>query len=359
MSVLHLSRNQYFEFENIALGALAPLDGFMTEEQFISVVRDMRLPGGEVFPLPVTLGMTPEQADSVRDASRIALVYGGVEVGELSPDSVFSCDKRAAARDVFGTDDPAHPGVAHFLDAGDVMVGGKVRLKQRVETEISRYELTPEEARAEFAARGWRTVVGFQTRNVPHRAHEHLQRLALERADGLFVQPLIGLRKAGDYAPQAIMISYRALIDDFYPADRVVLGALSATMRYAGPREAVFHALIRRNYGCSHFIVGRDHAGVGDYYGKYDAQELTRRFDGDLGIEILRFSGPFHCAVCDGIVTERSCPHEATRPDAVTQISATAVRAMLVGGQPADPRMMRPEIIASLKGVPLFIDESE
>jgi sulfate adenylyltransferase len=210
-----------------------------------------------------------------------------------------------------------------------------------------------------FAERGWKTIVGFQTRNVPHRAHEYLQRTALEQVDGLFIQPLVGRKKAGDYTPQSIMAGYRKLIADFYPRDRVVLGILSTSMRYAGPREAVFHALIRRNHGCTHFIVGRDHAGVGDYYGKYAAHELIGRFDGELGIAVMRLHGPFHCRVCDGIVTEHTCAHYRTRPAAITEISGTEIRRILNSGLTPERHIIRPEIVDAVKNVPLFVTGDE
>lgn len=359
MSELALSRRQYQELEKIALGAFAPLTGFMNEDEFQSVVHDMRLPDGNVFPLPVVLDLKKTDADRIKGQDRVILTFEGTEVGELRPVSFFSCDKPDVARHVFGTDDPDHPGVAHFLAMGEIMVGGAVHLIKRVELDTDAYELTPEETRRIFRDRGWGSVVGFQTRNVPHRAHEYLQRVALENCDGIFIQPLVGRKKQGDYTPRAIMTGYRALIEQFYPTDRVVLGILTTSMRYAGPREAVFHAIIRRNYGCTHFIVGRDHAGVGDYYGKYEAHDLTRRFDGELGIEILRMNGPFHCALCDGLVTDRTCPHERKRPEIVTHISGTDIRAMLVGGRKPDPHVMRPEVIASLEGTPLFIEENE
>jgi sulfate adenylyltransferase len=359
MTELALSRRQYQEFEKIALGAFAPLSGFMNEDEFTSVVGDMRLPSGDVFPLPVVLDLDREEAARIRGANKVALTFGDQEVGEFAPASVFSCDKQKVARAVFGTADAAHPGVSHFLAMGEIMVGGAVRLKSRAKLDTSRYELTPEETRRSFADLGWRSIVGFQTRNVPHRAHEYLQRVALESHDGLFIQPLVGRKKVGDYTPEAIMTGYQTLIEQFYPRDRVVLGILTTAMRYAGPREAIFHAIIRRNYGCTHFIVGRDHAGVGDYYGKYEAHDLTARYDGELGIEILRLSGPYHCALCDGIVTDRTCPHALTRSDAVREIAGTDIRAMLNGGRKPDPHIMRPEIIESLVGVPLFIEENE
>ena len=358
MADLGLNRNQYLEFEKIGLGAFAPLDGFMDEEAFGSVVDTMRLPAGEPFPLPVVLDLDRDQVEAFRGRPRITLSFEGTEVGYLSPDSFFTCDKPAVSRQVFGTDDPAHPGVAHFAGMGDWFVGGRVELKQRVALDISEHELTPAETRAIFAERGWLTVAGFQTRNVPHRAHEYLQRISLDMVDGLFVQPLVGRKKAGDYTPEAILTGYRTLIDGFYRRERVLLGILSTSMRYAGPREAVFHAIIRRNYGCTHFIVGRDHAGVGDYYEKYAAHELTRRFDGELGIEIMRLHGPYYCRICDGIVTEHTCPH-TDEAAAVKQISGTEMRAILLGGEKPDPNLMRPAIVEGLAGVPLFIEQDE
>lgn len=357
MSELTLQRDQYLELEKLGLGAFRPLDGFMTEDQFRGAVTDMRLPGGAVFPLPVVLDVSRADAKRLRGRPRIALAYQGVEVGEIEPRSFFTCDKEDTVRRIFGTDDPRHPGVRNFLEGGDWFVGGPIKLHRRAALDISADELTPEETRRVFAERGWRTVVGFQTRNVPHRAHEYLQRTALEQADGLFIQPLVGRKKAGDYTPQAIMTGYRALVAGFYPKNRVLLGILSTAMRYAGPREAVFHAIIRRNYGCTHFIVGRDHAGVGSYYGKYEAHAMTRRFDGELGIAILRLHGPYHCRRCDGIVTEHTCPHAGT--DAATEIAGTDMRAMLVGGKAPDPHLMRPEVIRALDGVPLFITEDD
>lgn len=355
MAELALNRDQYLELEKIGLGAFHPLDGFMGQRDFDSVVAEMRLGSGAVFPLPVVLDLSEADAERLRHSGEVALTFEGNVVGRLQPDDFFRPDRGHAARHIFGTDDASHPGVAWFLGLGPVFVGGRVELIRRAAFDISADELTPAETKALFQQRGWRRIVGFQTRNVPHRAHEYLQRVALEQADGLFVQPLVGRKRAGDYTPQAVMRGYRALIGPFLPADRVVLGVLSTVMRYAGPREAVFHAIIRRNYGCTHFIVGRDHAGVGNWYGLYDAHELTRRFDGELGIEILRLHGPYFCPVCDGIVTERTCPHYGTA--ATRQISGTDMRRILEGGTQPDPRLMRPEIVAALAGTKLFIEE--
>jgi sulfate adenylyltransferase len=357
VNTLELDRDQYLELEKIGLGAFAPLDGFMDEAQFRSVVEGMRLPGGAVFPLPVVLAVGEREAAALRGEAAVSLFHEGMEVGRLHPRDFYRVDRADAARNIFGTDDRRHPGVDYFMSLPDVFVGGRVELLRRASFDISADELSPAQTKAMFRERGWRRVVGFQTRNVPHRAHEYLQRVALEHADGLFIQPLVGRKRGGDYTPQAIMAGYRALVGAFLPRERVVLGILSTLMRYAGPREAVFHALIRRNYGCTHFIVGRDHAGVGDWYGLYDAHELTRRFDGDLGIEIMRLSGPYFCPDCDGIVTERTCPHHAG-PD-IRQISGTDMRRVLVDGGAPDPRLMRPQVVAALRGVPLFIEDQK
>ncbi|MBM3527063.1 MAG: sulfate adenylyltransferase [Alphaproteobacteria bacterium] len=359
MSEFALSRSQYLELEKLALGVFQPLPGFMNEDEFRGVVSRMRLPDGAPFPLPVVLDVDAETAARMRGRPAVTLTYEGEEVGRVAPESIFTCDKDSVARQVFGTDDSAHPGVEFFYRGGDHFVGGPVMLTRRVELDVNKDEMTPAETRAEFARRGWKTVVGFQTRNVPHRAHEYLQRVALEVADGLFIQPLIGRKKKGDYTPAAIIAGYRTLIGRFLPAARVLLGALTTNMRYAGPREAVFHAIIRRNYGCTHFIVGRDHAGVGNYYGLYDAHRMVETFGDELGIDVLRLAGPYYCSICDGIATERTCPHETTAPHAVRHISGTDIRATLLGGAKPDPRLFRPEVLDAVRGMQLFIDVTE
>lgn len=359
MAECHLTKDQYLELEKIGLGAFRPLSGFMREDEFLAVVENLRLPGGEVFPLPVVLDVTRDAAERMRGRPRVSLLFDGAEVGEIAPESIFVCDKMKAALKIFGTNDEAHPGVRNFINGGDTFVGGPIKLKRRATFDISRFELTPDQTKAEFSKRGWQTIVGFQTRNVPHRAHEHLQRVALEQADGLFIQPLVGRKRANDFTPQAIMAAYQTLTSQFYNPERVLLGILSTAMRYAGPREAMFHAIIRRNYGCTHFIIGRDQAGVGSYYGKYAAHALVRRYASELGIGILFLHGPFYCRRCDGIVTEQTCPHPLTDPEAVTEISGTMIRSMLSGGQEPERHLMRPEVVSSLRGIQLFIAKDE
>lgn len=359
MTEINLNRDQYLEFEKIAIGAFYPLAGFMDEEMFSRVVDTLRLPNGEPFPLPVVLDVSHEQADGLRGRAKATLIYDGQEVGEIVPESIYACDTKSVAQKVFGTTDSMHPGVRHFFRQGSTFVGGPVRLIRRAEGHMSPDEMTPAETKKLFADRGWSSVAGFQTRNVPHRAHEYLQRVALEHVDGLFIQPLVGRKMAGDYTPEAIMTGYRTLIDGFYRTQNVVLGILSTAMRYAGPREAVFHAIIRRNYGCTHFVVGRDHAGVGNYYAKYAAHDLVREFEGELNINVMRLHGPYHCRICDGIVTEQTCPHLDTHKDATTDISGTMIRAMLTEGLIPQPHIIRREIVDSLRGLRLFIDEDE
>ena len=359
MSELELTRTQYLELEKLGQGAFHPVTGFMTEDEFRSVRAAMRLPDGQVFPLPIVLQTTPETAARIKGVSRVTLLFDGVEVGELSPVSIYRPDMAGAARDIYGTDERAHPGVRFFMDAGDVFVGGPVKLTARIRLDVADWELTPEQTRSMFRARGWTTVAGFQTRNIPHRGHEYLQRIALEICDGLFIQPLVGQKKEGDFAPAAIMAAYQTLIEDYYPGGSVVLGILSTAMRYAGPREAVFHAIIRRNHGCSHFIVGRDHAGVGDYYGRYAAHDLLARFGDELGISIIRLENAYFCDICDSIATRKTCSHGASHPEAVRSVSGTDMRAILSDGGEPNPRLMRPEIVRRLRGMDMFVRESE
>lgn len=354
---LNLDRDQYLEFEKLAVGAFHPLTGFMTKDEFTSVEETMRLPSGDVFPLPVVLDIDSDQAAEIAGAEIVELHFQGIHVGNLIPSEVFTVDRPTAALAIYGTGDHRHPGVAHFQSLKSLFVGGTVTLLTRVRLDISDFELTPAESREVFAQRGWSTIAGFQTRNVPHRAHEYLQRIALETADGLFIQPLVGRKRPGDFTPQAILTGYQTLIGQFLPKHRVVLGVLSTVMRYAGPREAVFHAIVRRNYGCTHFIIGRDHAGVGDYYGLYDAHDLAHRLEPFLDINVLRLNGPFFCVACDAIATDKTCAHANT--DQTLSISGTDMRAILKDGAKPDPRLMRPEVVAALVGTNLFIEAKE
>lgn len=334
-----LTARQLSDLDLLAIGALSPLEGFMGESDYTSVVADMRLANGLVWSIPVTLAV--DRANVPRDDGEIALYD---EAGELRAilnlRERFAYDKTREAREVYGTADGAHPGVAAIYAQGDVLLGGPVTVFRSIEADP--YRLTPAQTRAEFAARGWRTIVGFQTRNPVHRAHEYIQKCALELVDGLLLHPLVGETKADDIPADVRMQCYRVLLDNYYPADRVLLAAMPASMRYAGPREAAFHALIRKNYGCTHFIVGRDHAGVGTYYGTYDAQKLMDSIaPADLGIIPLKFENSFYCHSCAGMASEKTCPHGA---DARVSLSGSAVRTMLLAGESPPPEFSRPEV---------------
>jgi sulfate adenylyltransferase len=328
------------DLRSLATGAYSPLVGFVGAKEHQSVLESMRLPDGLLWPIPVCLGLP----DGIRvDGGRLALcdpqgrLLGVVEVAE-----VFERDRQAEAQLVYGTADPAHPGVARVLQAPARAVAGPVQaVVEPLEGPVGSRALTPTQTRAAFAERGWASVVGFQTRNPVHRAHEYLMKCALEMVDGLLLHPLVGPTKEGDVPAEVRMRAYEAVLG-YFPASRVLLAALVAPMRYAGPREAVLHALVRKNYGCTHFIVGRDHAGVGSYYGPFDAQQLLASLPAeDLGIVPLRFDNAFWCRRCVAMATAKTCPH----PDGDhVALSGTQVRSLLAAGQLPPPEFSRAEV---------------
>ncbi len=333
---LSLSDDEYMDLEMIGTGAYSPLDGFMTREDFDRVVEEARLDGGTIWSLPVVLSTD----DGVRNEKH-ALVHGGDIVGAVEVEETWEYDDERWTQEVLDTTDDDHPGVRRVRSLGDKLVGGRVELY--VESDETAYErrYTPRESRAEFEDRGWRSVVGFQTRNPPHRAHEYLQKCALETVDGLFVQPLVGSTKKGDVDPGVRMRAYDALVDGYYADERVVLGTLKTPMRYAGPREALFHALVRQNYGCTHFVIGRDHAGVKDYYGGYDAHDFLRGFEDEVGVTPLYYDYAFYCYDCDGMATEKTCGH---REEAHENPSGTYIRQTARQGGEVSDKLMRPEV---------------
>ncbi|HEV8165287.1 MAG TPA: sulfate adenylyltransferase [Actinomycetota bacterium] len=337
---LPLGAAEAADLRALAAGAYSPLTGFLGAKDHQSVTESMRLADGTLWPIPVCLGL-PDGTPV--DGGRVLL--GGPDgglAGVLEVEEVYHRDRHAEAELVYGTSDPAHPGVARVLQAPASAVAGPIQaVVAPLPGPVGARALTPSETRAAFAERGWGTVVGFQTRNPVHRAHEYLMKCALEMVDGLLLHPLVGPTKEGDVPAEVRLRAYQAVLE-YFPAGRVLLGALVAPMRYAGPREAVLHALVRKNYGCTHFIVGRDHAGVGSYYGTFQAQELLASLDEEeLGITPLRFDNAFYCRVCLAMATGKTCPHP---PSEHVALSGTQVRTMLAAGQLPPAEFSRPEV---------------
>jgi sulfate adenylyltransferase len=343
MPRLDLSPRESSDLELIANGAYSPLDGFLDSADYSLVIVNMRLANGTVWPLPVTLSVTDEESSGFIEGEDVALYEHGRLLGILHLTEKFRYDKQREAELVYRTTDEAHPGVQALYRQGPWLLGGRVSvLNRRHDPAFPQYRLDPSETRSLFQERGWRRVVAFQTRNPVHRAHEYIQKCALEIADGLLLHPLVGETKSDDIPASVRIQSYETILKHYYPATRTILAVLPAAMRYAGPREAVFHALIRKNYGCSHFIVGRDHAGVGNYYGSYDAHHIFDEFDvEELGLTPLFFDHTFYCRSCGAMASNKTCPHDQT---AHVTLSGTKVRELLNAGELPPIEFSRPEV---------------
>jgi sulfate adenylyltransferase len=338
LEALTLTSRELSDLDMLASGALSPLTGFLGREDYESVVDSMRLASGLPWALPVCLA-----AAAAPTGDRVALAdEDGRRLAVIEVEEVYAYDKEREAERCFRTTDAEHPGVARLYAQHDWYVAGQVTVFERLEPAFPELHRDPVETRALFADRGWKRVVGFQTRNPIHRAHEYLTKCALETVDGLLIHPLVGETKSDD-VPAAVRVeAYRVLTEGYYPAERVVVSAFPAAMRYAGPREAIWHAICRKNYGCSHFIVGRDHAGVGSYYGTYDAQRIFDELEPhELDIEPMFFEHSFWCRTCGQMATPKTCPHEG---DAHVFLSGTKVRELLANGELPPEEFTRPEV---------------
>ncbi len=351
---IRLDSEQVKEIKNIARGLYSPLNGYMREDDFNSVTENLTLANGTVWPIPLALNVNSQKAKEIHIGRRLALRNEKDElIAILVVEDKYEFNQKETAKKVFGTSSKEHPGVSEMMNMHKTLIGGDILLIDDSKQTFNKYNLDPVETRVLFKEKGWKTVVGFQTRNAPHRAHEYLQKCALEIVDGLFINPVIGKKKSGDYTDNAILEAYNRAIKDYYNKDKVILSILPLKMRYAGPREAIMHALIRKNFGCTHFVVGRDHAGVGDFYGSYDAQEIFDKIP-DIGIKILKFEHAYYCEICDNMATDKTCSHDEKFK---VKPSGTLIREKIKTKKQIPEEMMRPEVLNTLQNMKnVFVD---
>ena len=339
---IQISEDLGNDVENIADGIFSPLEGFLGQQDFESVVSKGRLANGLAWTIPIVLDVDEQTASKIKDAGDILLENPhGIRIAVLHVEETYSFDKEKTALGIYGTNDLSHPGVAKTMSMKEYLVGGKIDLICRPEqTEIRKYRLTPIQTREAFAKAGWKTICAFQTRNPPHVAHEMLQKTSITTRDGVFVNPIIGKKKSGDFVDEVIVKCYETMIESYYPENRCRLGTLHTEMKYAGPKEAIHHAIMRQNYGCTHIIIGRDHAGVGKFYDPFAAQKIFDDYP-ELEIAPVFFPAFFYCKKCLTYTNPKACPHD---DDAKEQISGTKLREMIQNGQAPSQYILRPEV---------------
>jgi sulfate adenylyltransferase len=341
MPSLDISADLRNDVENIADGVFSPLEGFVAHDDFQSILKLGRLKNGLAWTIPIILDVDKQTAQTMKDFKDVYLREGGDNFGILYVEDIYPFDKRAAMELIYQTSDIGHPGVNKMTNMKDWLVGGKIEVIKRIpQSPLRAYRMHPTETRSEITKRGWKTIVGFQTRNVPHIAHEMLQKAALNIYDGLFISPLIGKKKPGDFRDEIILAAYKSLMENYYPKDRAMFVTLHTEMRYAGPREAIHHAIMRKNFGCSHFIVGRDHAGVGDYYHPFAAHEIFKEYP-DLDIRPVFFPSFYYCKKCLSYANDRNCPHDTKFKE---ELKGTNIRKMVSSGVIPPIHLMRPEV---------------
>ncbi len=353
---LEISYEKMIDVLDIAFGVFSPLEGFLTRDDYESTLVRMRLSNDVPWTIPIILDIDEEFAKAVREGDEITLTFGGKPIAIMKIEEIYKWDKITYCEKVFKTIDSNHPGVSKTLKLNNILIGGSIDLLSKPSHPLEHRILWPMETRVLFREKKWRRIAAFQTRNVPHLGHEYVQKAALTFVDGLFIHPLLGWKKIGDYKDEVILEAYEVLIQNYYPKDSVVLAALLMNMNYAGPREAIHHAIVRKNFGATHIIIGRDHAGVGNYYKPYEAWEIFKEFP-DLGITPLFIHEAFYCTKCKGMVTEKTCPHESRYR---VKISGTKLRELIRSKKQPPEYFMRPEVANTiLKYNNPFVEDTE
>ena len=338
---LFLNEYQFSDLEMIATGAFSPLEGFMNKSDYENVLENMRLKNGVIWSMPVTLDIKKDE--NIKETDKVALYYNNKFLGIINVEEKYEYNKRKEALSIYKTEDEKHPGVKKIYSQGEFYLGGKINLvSEIVHNDFLEYRYTPNQVREIFKKKNWEKITAFQTRNPIHRAHEYILKCALEISDGIFLHPIVGKTKQDDIPAEIRMRCYEILIEKYFPEDRIILAVNPAYMRYGGPREAILHAIVRKNYGCTNIIIGRDHAGVGNYYGPYDAQKIFLEFnEEELEIKPLFFENAFYCRKCESMATEKTCPH--SQNDRLS-LSGTKVRELLSSGEIPPREFTRPEI---------------